>query len=207
MNDELSGVMFRITPEAWPRGLDQVLPIIFISAKETITPASQVQAKPSQGLTVTAEPISRNLEMLVPTAVERSTSTVHDNTTSGTTWDDLVKQGALLGIHGGPNHTFAPLAARAESPSSLLKLRQGGDTWDDLLERQATLGIHNGPNTLCARRTVVSDEQDEAGSGALKCMVLPHIGDGQKQAEPSKSRGALSWEAMKRDQVVLGGHC
>jgi hypothetical protein len=210
----VTGANFRLTSEAWPKGIHQVLPIVIVGTICRTQIQGSLNERPTQTLEVSIEDQEQDDSKVVSTGMQDATKTRTLDTNvqaskgdpSGPTWDDLVKQGGLLGIHGGPN--IAPLSSLTKTPEDVLRQRGGGTplTWKELVKQGATLGIHGGPNI----GNVGSLPRAQEASGVPRdYMVIPTASPLRRGSggQGQQSGQAVTWEAMRKGQVVLGGHC
>lgn len=86
--------LFRIVPEVWPAAVSGSLPIVYFSA----TGRNQQSAVSTMHVELVEEGPAPKTEK--PISGMPMTGTIPSRPAEGLTWDELFKQGALLGIKG-----------------------------------------------------------------------------------------------------------
>jgi hypothetical protein len=79
----VQNVLFRVLPEAWPAAITDTLPLVHIMAKKKVLPTPPVIPSPARG-----------------SVVRENKGRKGEDEKEKLTWDDLVRQGALLGVQG-----------------------------------------------------------------------------------------------------------
>lgn len=148
--EKTDGVLFRLTADAWPLAIHKTLPIVHVDAKSQKSASSQLSAPTKPANNESARSGGKPTLAVQAEAAQsdgmKDAKNSHVKTTfSALTWQDLVDQGALLGIHGGPNIGSDGWTDKAD--------RMGGkepldykEAWENLIREKALLGIHGGPN-------------------------------------------------------------